>query len=55
VIVNRYPTQTPGRYAPAGYESAFLIVAIIEALAIVWTLFALPRAMKLKRAVTALA
>jgi predicted MFS family arabinose efflux permease len=46
LIVNKFPTEAPGRYAPAGYETAFMIVAAIEVAIIVWTLFALPRAMK---------
>jgi predicted MFS family arabinose efflux permease len=46
VMVNRYPTNVPGRYAQSGYEAAFLVVAAIEALVIVWTLYALPRALK---------
>jgi predicted MFS family arabinose efflux permease len=46
LIVNRFPTETPGRYAQAGYETAFIVVAAIEVAIIVWTLFALPRAMK---------
>jgi hypothetical protein len=43
VIVNRYPAQTPGRYLPEGYEMAFLVVATIEGVVIVWTMFALLR------------
>jgi hypothetical protein len=43
VIVNRYPTDTPGRYAQAGYENAFMTVALIELVVIVWTFFALMR------------
>ncbi|MGL5004291.1 MAG: MFS transporter, partial [Casimicrobium sp.] len=46
LIVNKFPTETPGRYAQAGYETAFIVVAAIEVAVIVWTLFALPRAMK---------
>jgi predicted MFS family arabinose efflux permease len=46
LIVNRFPTETPGRYAQAGYEMAFIVVAAIEVAILVWTLFALPRAMK---------
>jgi predicted MFS family arabinose efflux permease len=46
VIVNQYPTTTVGRYSALGYETAFTVVAVIEALILVWTLFALPRALK---------
>ncbi len=46
VIVNQYPTATVGRYAATGYETAFTAVAAIEAVILVWTFFALPRAMK---------
>jgi predicted MFS family arabinose efflux permease len=46
VVVNQYPTSTPGRYAAAGYETAFAVVAAIEAAILLWTLFALPRALK---------
>lgn len=49
VIVNRYPTEVAGRYAAQGYESAFLAIALLEAAVIVWTLFALPRALKRAR------
>jgi predicted MFS family arabinose efflux permease len=43
LIVNRYPTETPGRYAVAGYETAFLLVFVIELALLVWTFFALRR------------
>lgn len=43
LIVNRYPTETPGRYAAAGYETAFMLVFAIELVLLVWTFFALRR------------
>jgi predicted MFS family arabinose efflux permease len=46
LIVNRYPTETQGRYHAAGYEAAFATFAVIEVLVIVWTFFALPHALK---------
>jgi sugar phosphate permease len=46
VIVNQYPTTTAGRYSALGYETAFTVVVAIEVVILVWTLFALPRALK---------
>jgi predicted MFS family arabinose efflux permease len=43
LIVNRYPTDMPGRYAAAGYETAFMLVFAIELVLLVWTFFALRR------------
>jgi predicted MFS family arabinose efflux permease len=43
LIVNRYPTDMPGRYATAGYETAFILVFAIELVLLVWTFFALRR------------
>ena len=41
LIVNRYPTGTPGRYEAAGYEQAFLWLWGLQALCVVWTLLRL--------------
>ena len=42
VVINHFPT-TPDHYAPAGYAIAFGITAALQALALVWYFWRLPR------------
>ncbi|MFN3630509.1 MAG: MFS transporter, partial [Casimicrobiaceae bacterium] len=43
LVINRFPADEAGRYLPAGYESAFLLLLLLQAAAAVWTLIALRR------------
>jgi MFS family permease len=53
LIVNRYPSATPGRYLAEGYETAFSVIAAIQILIVVWTFFALKRTLPVTHSVTA--
>ena len=44
LVVNLFPTSAVGRYAPQGYETAFVIMAGIQIIIIAWTFFALNKA-----------
>ena len=44
LVVNLFPTGAVGRYAPQGYETAFVIMAGIQIIIIAWTFFALNKA-----------
>lgn len=48
LVVNRFPTGETGRYAAQGYETAFAIMAVIQAVIIVWTFVALRKALPFK-------
>ncbi len=48
LVVNQYPTGETGRYAAQGYETAFLLMAIIQAVIIAWTFAALRKALPFK-------
>lgn len=48
LVVNRFPTAETGRYAAQGYETAFILMAVIQAVIIAWTFVALRRALPFK-------
>lgn len=43
LVINRFPAESAGRYHPAGYETAFLLLMLLQAAAAVWTLIALAK------------
>jgi MFS family permease len=48
LVVNRFPTAETGRYAAQGYETAFILMAVIQAVIIAWTFVALRSALPFK-------
>lgn len=44
LVVNRFPAGAVGRYLPQGYETAFVIMAVIQLTIIAWTFVALNKA-----------
>jgi len=48
LVVNQFPTNDMGRYAAQGYETAFIIMAVIQALIIGWTFVALRKVLPFK-------
>ena len=46
VVVNHYPAAIAGRYEAAGYERAFMILLVWQALCAVWTLWRLPAVLR---------
>jgi len=48
LVVNQFPTGEIGRYAAQGYETAFVIMAIIQVANIAWTFTALGKALPFK-------
>lgn len=41
LVINRFPAESAGRYLPAGYETAFLALLVLQVAAAFWTLHAL--------------
>lgn len=48
LVVNQFPTAETGRYAAQGYETAFILMAVIQTGIIVWTFIALRKALPFK-------
>ena len=48
LVVNQFPAAEAGRYAAQGYETAFAIMAAVQAAIIVWTFVALRKALPFK-------
>ena len=46
LVVNRYPAASVGRYEAMGYERAFMILLVLQALCAAWTLWRLPAALR---------
>jgi hypothetical protein len=40
IVINQFPAATQGRYLASGYESAFLLMAILQVTTLIWTVFA---------------
>ena len=49
LVINRFPAESAGRYLPVGYETAFVLLLLLQGVAAVWTLIAMR---KLSRAAT---
>jgi len=44
-VVNRFPSATTGRYEAAGYEQAFLLLFVLQAVCVAWTVLRIRLAM----------